>query len=239
MRHRLLSALLLPLALTACSTEPTPVARPSAGTSVAAVPSPSPVSPAAVPSLSRAAEPSLSPAADPAPAAVALTGDGIDLGSRVMLFGRTPAQVLAPVAAAVGAPSSDTGVIASAGDYGVCPGEDLRVVEHSGGALRLYFGTEPGAGGQSFYAWMLTGEGPRGPAARALVGDSASFGFGVGTTRAQLQEGLGAALDVQSDEVLGVTFRVADQSTGLFGTLSSADPSGTVQTVLGGAGCGE
>lgn len=262
----LLLALLLPL--TACSDDEPSAAAPSAGarvtTSATATATPT-AGPTA--SASTAATPSAAPVPSPAPATVApaatpapgpatpaaptrppsggvprMTGDGIDLGSRVLVFGTTYVDTRPPLDDVLGPPTLDTGVIDTFSAYGTCPGQDLRVLEYAGGALRLLFGTLQGGSEMTFYSWVLADDGtPAGvPGASAFVGDVTTVAFGVGTTVAQLQEDLGAALTVTpGDELGGPTFRVVDQSSGLFGRLTSTEPSGAVTYVQGGPGCGE
>lgn len=173
--------------------------------------------------------------------AVRLIGDGIDLPSRVVVFGDTLEDAQPQLLRFLGEPSKDTGTIETLGAYGTCPGKDLRVLEYAGGALQLLFGTLEGATQMTFYAYTLTGlegDATQAPRASALIGDAATFDFGPGTTVAELQAGAGEALELlPAEEPLGPAFRLTDQSSGLFGTLSS--PTGTVDVVQAGEGCGE
>jgi len=181
-------------------------------------------------------------AAPAAPGQVRLTGDGIALPGRVLAFGTTYEQARPALDAALGAPTTDTGVTESFGPYGTCPGTRLRGLEYGGGALRLLFGDVDGAA-LTLYHWGLTGEGSpaRVPQASALVGDRATFAFGVGTSVEQLRAGARtASLDVApGDEVFPANFRLDDQSAGFFGYLTGTDPGDTATFVQGGDGCGE
>jgi len=171
-----------------------------------------------------------------------MTGDGIELPSRVLVFGASYVDARAPLDDTLGPPSLDTGTIETFSSYGTCPGQDLRVLEYAGGALQLLFGTPQGGDRMTFDSWVLTNDGTPSvvPRASAFLGDVTTFGLGVGTTVARLQAGLGESLTVNpGDELGGPTFRVADQSSGLFGRLTSTDASGTVTSVQGGPGCGE
>lgn len=246
---RLPFVLLLALPLAACSGDASDLADPvpsvSAGPSTAAptatasprpTPTPTTVAPATV------APATVAPAARPsAVPAVRLIGDGVDLPSQVVVFGTPYDAARQAFDTALGAPTTDTGRIDPFSVYGACPGDDLRVLEYSGGSLRLFFGTVDGPA-TTFYGWALSRDGrpDQVPQASALIGDQATFTFGIGTTVATLQEGLGQTLTVnEGDEMFGPSFRVADQSGGFFGFLESTAPAGQVDGVQAGDACGE
>lgn len=259
-------AVVLALALAGCSDDaeppraaPTPTSTP-ATTSASASASPtavatgtSPATPpasaappattsAAPPPASASARPSRTPggSADPAQAA-RLTGDGLDLPQGVVPFGTSVAAAVPALTRAFGRPTLDTGTGSSFGRYGTCPGTQLRVLEWGGGALQVLFGDVPGPG-LAMYAWRLTSSGsPAGlPKARALVGDVTTVDIGLGTTVTALRDAAGAAVEITAgDEVFGPSFRLQDQSAGLFGTLTSAAAQGTVTSVQAGQPCGE
>lgn len=264
-----LAGLLLTAVLSGCSDDgdarataassPTTSASPS--TSAASTVEPSPTAeqtaeqPAdiaptgtASPSPSATAAPtsptSPSPAAPPPTALgpVRLTGDGIDLPRRVVEFGATYDSARPLLDAALGRPTTDTGVTDSFSDYGTCPGTRLRALEYGGGALVVLFGDVSGSA-LTMYSWSLTGRGTPSsvPAASAFVGDTATYEFGVGTTVAELEDGARpATVEVNpGDEVVRPSFRLQDQSSGFFGYLTGTDPQDTATFVLGGQGCGE
>ena len=172
---------------------------------------------------------------------VRLIGDGVDLPARVVVFGDTLADAQPLLRRFLGEPTKDTGTIETFGAYGTCPGKDLRVLEYSGGALQLLFGTLDGGAEMTFNSYTLTdqqGDATTAPQASALIGDAATFDFGPGTTVAELRAGAGEALELlPADEPVGPAFRLADQSSGFFGTLSS--PTGSVTAVQAGQSCGE
>ena len=258
-------ALLLVLVLAGCSddSEPeaaagaspsgaraTPSASASAGPTTAPAPAASatastdpPPPPAAVPS---SAAPDPAPPAAPAgrpPAQVRparLTGDGLDLPQGVVPFGTPVGSALPVLTAALGRPTLDTGVVSSFSSYGTCPGTQLRALEYGGGALAVLFGDVSG-GGLTAYGWRLTPQGSPAdlPRASALVGDAATYEFGVGTTVAALREGAGAVEVTPADEILPASFRLRDQSPGLLGSLTGTGPQDTVTFVQAGQPCGD
>lgn len=236
MRSPLLALLVLPLALAGCSDDdPRPQADASAVASSSASSS-APASSAPQPSLPGIA----SSAAVPLPSpdlTRRLTGDGIDLPTGVVVFGDALSQAEPALLRFLGAPSRDTGRIAATGPYGTCPGTDLRVLEYDGGALQLRFSTRQGGGQQVLTSWALTRESSDVPAASALVGDVTTVELRPGDSVRQLQQGLGGALVLAGDELVGPSFRVRDQSGGLFGTLTTVGPDGVVLTVQAGEGC--
>lgn len=230
------------LPLLACTSDPAPSASSAASSA----------SPSASPTASAAASPASSPSAVPEPAVtglassapvprrapdapVRMTGDGIELPTRVVTFGDTYAAVQPDLLRFLGKPSKDTGPIDPFSEYGTCPGKDLRVLEYGGGALRILFGTMDGAKEMTIYGWALTQASDSTPPASALIGDVTTFEFGVGTTTAELREGAGEALEVVEDEMLGTIFTVKDQSSGFFGNIKG----GKVTYVQSTSGCGE
>ena len=246
----LLVAVVLSTALSGCSRDERPASR----AAVAASPSPSP-SPSASPSPSPSPSPSASrsPSAAPATAAgatrepatapaVALTGDGIDLGARLLEFGTPFAEAEPALRAALGRPTRDSGETSSFSAYGTCPGSRLRALEYGGGALYVLFGDVPSAG-LRMYQWSLTDRGTPSavPQARALVGDAATFAFGVGDTLAEVRSGAqGAQLEVRpGDEMFPASFSLRDQSAGFLGFLTGTAATDRVTGVLGGQPCGE
>ncbi|MBC7372960.1 MAG: hypothetical protein H7323_03105, partial [Frankiales bacterium] len=165
----------------------------------------------------------------------------IDLPSRDVVFGDTLTDAQPLLRRFLGEASKDTGTIETFGAYGTCPGTDLRAFEYAGGALQVLFGTLDGATQMTFYAYTLTGlqgDASKAPRASALIGAAATFDFGPGTTVTELQTGAGEALELLPDEEpVGPAFRLTDQSSGFYGTLSS--PTGIVTAVQAGQGCGE
>ena len=228
-----------PTAAAPTATSTTPSAAPATTTAPTTT---APTTDAPSPTTAPGSASPATPARPPRSGAPRLTGDGIDLPSRVLVFSTTYVDARAPLDDALGPPSLDTGAIDTFSSYGTCPGKDLRVLEYAGGALRLLFGTLQGSTGMTFYSWVLADDGtPSGvPEASAFVGDVTTFELRVGTTLGQLQAGLGQTLTVNpGDELGGPTFRVADQSSGLFGRLTSTASSGAVTHVQAGPGCGE
>ena len=100
-------------------------------------------------------------------------------------------------------------LVDSFSDYGTCSGDTLRALEYGGGALVL------------------------------LIGDVTTYEFGVGTTVAQLREGVGEALQVTvGDDRVAPSFRLTDQSSSIFGQLTGTGPRDTALFVEAGESCG-
>ena len=232
-----LAVLLLgPAVLAGCGSDGPPEPR-AAARSTTPGPSPSPSDDAAA---ALSALPSAAPTADATDAR--LTGDGVDLPGVLLEFGAPFAAAQMALREVLGAPTGDSGPVPSAGDYGVCPGSTVRALEYGDGALVLLFGDAANPELRMF-SWSLTDQGDPAavPPARALVGDVTTYDLVVGATVADLRAGTtGAALDVQpGDELLAPSFRLRDQSSGLYGTLTSGADDGTVTGVTAGQACGE
>ncbi|CAN5203881.1 hypothetical protein BH24ACT10_BH24ACT10_03620 [soil metagenome] len=243
-----LAALLLATAaLAGCGSEEDPrELQPAArGTTLTPWPGPSGESTAATPApASSAAATSDAPPASAPPAAeeVRLTGDGVDLPGVLLEFGAPFAAAQKALREVLWPPSADSSRGPSAGAYGVCPGSTVRALEYGDGALVLLFGDAADPELRMF-SWSLTDRGTASavPAARALVGDVTTYDLTVGHRLTDLRTGTtGVELDVQpGDELLPASFRLRDQSSGLYGTLTSAEPDGTVTGVAAGDACGE
>jgi hypothetical protein len=176
------------------------------------------------------------------PAPVRLTGDGIDLGTSVLVFG-TPADRAVPaLRARLGRPTRDTGVVSPFSEYGTCPGSKLRALEYGGRALVIFFGDVSGKQ-LTMYAWQLRRQGSPAavPRARAFIGDVTTFEFGVGTTVAALRAGVGSErLTVYPPEdPFPASYKVEDQSSGLSGYLTGTADGDTTNSVSAGRVCGE
>lgn len=231
------TALLLGAVLSGCgSDDPPPDLEPAArGTTL--TPAPTPSDPAAAELSSLPSTGATAAAAD-----VRLTGDGVDLPGVLLEFGAPFEAAQAALRDVLGAPTADSGPGPSAGAYGVCPGSTVRALEYGDGALVLLFGdaNDPEL---RMFSWSLVdgGDPAAVPPARALVGDVTTYDLAVGASVAELRAGTtGVGLDVQpGDELVAASFRLQDQSSGLFGTLSSAEDDGTVTGVLAGEACGE
>jgi hypothetical protein len=138
------------------------------------------------------------------------------LASQLIEFGAAYEDARAVLDTALGKPTKDTGEVDSFSDYGTCPGDTLRALEYGGGTLVLLFGDADGPA-LTFYQWALEDRGTPAavPKASALIGDVTTYDFGVGTTVAQLREGVGEqALQVTAgDDRVAPSFRLTDQSS--------------------------
>jgi hypothetical protein len=141
-----------------------------------------------------------------------------------------------------GPPSKDSGVVGSKNSsYGVCPGTKLRALEYGSGALVVLFGDVGGAA-LTLYGWSLsdTGKPEQVPRARALIGETTAFEFGIGTTVAQAQSRAADAFTVRPAESPGAaSFALKDESAGFTGSLTGTDPGSTMTSVHAGRACRE
>jgi hypothetical protein len=229
---RILLTASLSVTLAACGGEEEPAATPTLSSSPSSSP---PASDAPGPS------PEATAAAVDAPATAGrLTGDGIDLPGRVLVFGTPFTEALPALTSALGEPTKDTERIDPLSNYGTCPGTTLQVLEYGDGALQVLFG-DVGADEPVLYQWALTGAGDpdQVPQASALVGDQATFAFGPGTTVGALEENAGEALELAEDElILDPAFRLRDRSSGFSGFLSGTTSADVVTFVEAGTPCG-
>lgn len=240
----LLLGLTLVAALSSCSDDPaTPAAQTPTGAASVAAPSPTPTASA---TPTPVASPSTTASTVASPTGVALghlTGDGIELPRKVLTFGTPVGEAVAALRAAWGRPSRDTGVVDSGSSpYGVCPGTDLRGLEYGRGALVVLFGNVEGPE-LTMYGWFLDSSGAPATVARprALVGDRATFEFGIGTTvrEAKAKTATGTFTVRPADDPLPASFTLKDQSAGFRGTLDGTAPTSRITSVEAGTSCGE
>ncbi len=232
-----LAALLLGSALSGCGRDEPPLGLEPAARSTTTASSPTASDDAAAALSALPSTAATATAAD-----VRLTGDGVDLPGVLLEFGAPFEAAQTALRDVLGTPTTDSGPGPSAGAYGACPGSTVRALEYGDGALVLLFGDADDPELRMF-SWSLTDQGdpPAVPPARALVGDVTTYDLAIGATVAKLRAGTtGAELDVQpGDELVPPSFRLADQSSGLFGTLTSGADDGTVTGVVAGQACGE
>jgi hypothetical protein len=154
-------------------------------------------------------------------------------GLNIVDFGATPDDALTLVGAYLGSsPTFDSGWVAAAGDYGVCPGTEYRQVAFGGLVLKFTDGDifQP-AGTRHFFGWAYDGSSP---------GITPSP-LDVGITVAALQALYPAAQLFGDDPLYGNTFRLDGAANGeqLWGVLTGAGAADTITYLAGGWGCGE
>ncbi len=173
---------------------------------------------------------------------VVLEGDG--LGAH--RFGDPVDEVLAGLTLRWAPPDHDSSWIpAGNSPFGVCPGNEVRVVEWRGFSVLFSDGPTPfgPAGRRHFFSWTYyaadldhPAPDPGGNRPRLTTPE----GVSVGVTVADLQRAYGERLETFDEaEGPGPSFGVQTADGGLFGSLTSVEPGGIVRTIVGGGGCGE
>lgn len=173
---------------------------------------------------------------------VVLEGDG--LGAH--RFGAPVDEVIVGLTLRWGPPDRDSGWIpAGNSPFGVCPGNEVRVVEWRGFSVLFSDGPTPfgPAGRRHFFSWNYQAgdldhpaPDPGGNRPRLTTPE----GISVGATVADLQRAYGDKLELfDEEEGGGPSFGVQTADGGLFGSLTGVEPGGIVRTIVGGGGCGE
>ena len=150
-----------------------------------------------------------------------------------MDFGATPDDTLTLVGAYLdSSPTFDSGWVAAAGDYGVCPGTEYRQVEFGGLTLKFTDGDlfQP-AGHPPLLRLGL----------RRHLGRDHPSGLDVGLTVADLQALFPTAQLFGDDPLYGNTFLIEGAVDGqqLWGVLTGVGAADTITYLTGGWGCGE
>lgn len=173
-----------------------------------------------------------------APATTVPSDDPLALrptGIGAVEFGDGADAVISALEAELGAPSDDRTETAFSSSYGVCPGEQVRVVEWGGFVVLFSDGETPfSAGGDStFFDWRLRDLGAATPPLQTPEG------IDLGDTTAAVRAAFGPSVTVHDDDVLGPSFRVGAYPDELRGTLTATSDSGTVTALEAGSSCGE
>jgi hypothetical protein len=171
---------------------------------------------------------------------VVLEGDGIG----AFIFGADPDQVIAGLTLRWGPPDGDSGWIAAGSSpYGACPGTVVRGVNWRGFTALFSDGATPRgqAGTRHFFTWEYQVDDPAHPAPdrggnRPPLRTPA--GISVGATVKALQAAYGDALELFDEPPNGPQFGVQTSDGGLFGSVTTLDPTGVVRTIVSGGGCG-
>ncbi len=173
---------------------------------------------------------------------VVLEGDGLG----AVRFGDDPDQVLAGLTLRWAPPDTDSGwVAAGSSPYGVCPGNQVRVVEWQG--FRVFFSDGPTpfgpAGRRHFFTWEYRAadfDAPRPDPGGNRPPLHTAEGITIASTVADLQRAYGDRLELfDQEEGGGPAFGVQTADGGLFGFVTNVDPGGLVRSITGGGGCGE
>ena len=163
-------------------------------------------------------------------APLTLTGDGVG----TQAFGASADAVVSALVAELGTPVDDRVETAVSSSYGVCPGNQLRVVEWGGFAVLFSDGATPYAPGGTFtfFDWQLRNLGAATPPLSTREG--IALGDPIGELRSAYP---GAAL--VDDEIVGPSFNVGPATDSLRGSLTSINDDGTVVALAAGSACGE
>lgn len=173
---------------------------------------------------------------------VVLRGDG--LGAH--RFGDPVDEVIAGLTLRWAPPDTDSGWVGAPNSpFGVCPGNEVRVLEWRG--FRVYFSDGPTpfgpAGRRHFFTWDYLAadfENPRPDAGGNRPVLRTEPGITVASSVADLQQAYGDKLELfDREEGGGPAFGVQTADGGLFGFVTNVDPGGLVRSILGGGGCGE
>jgi hypothetical protein len=175
--------------------------------------------------------------------AVVLRGDGIG----AFRFGAEPDQVIVGLTLRWGPPDIDSGWIpagsATHGTFGSCPGTSYREVKWRSFAVLFSDGATPWgpAGTRHFFTWQyhvddLTRPAPDPGGNRPPL--KTAEGVSVGVTVKKLHAAYGDRLELFDEAPAGPQFGVQTAAGGLFGSVTSLDPSGIVESIVGGGGCG-
>lgn len=163
---------------------------------------------------------------------LALTATGIG----AQRFGLAAEVVIDALTQELGAPSEDRVETAFSSSYGVCPGEQVRIVEWGGFVVLFTDGdTLFASGGTSltFFDWRLRDLGAATPPLQTPEG------IDLGDTTADVRSAYGSAVEVSDDDFMGPSFQVGVAPDQLRGSLTSVNDDGTVVGLAAGSSCGE
>jgi hypothetical protein len=161
---------------------------------------------------------------------LALTGTGVGTHT----FGAPVADVVAALRNELGEPFDDRVEQAFSSSYGVCPGDEVRVVEWGGFVVLFSDGATPYApgGSMTFFDWQLRNLGAATPPLATPEG--IALGDSIGELRTAYP-----GVEVRDDEILGPTFRWGAAPDELRGGLTSIGDDGVVVALAAGSACGE
>jgi hypothetical protein len=165
----------------------------------------------------------------PAAAELTLRADGLG----AVRFGADPDAVVDYVSSILGAPTTDSQWVPAFGQFGSCPGTEVRGVTWRD--LTLMFGDEStvASGRRHFFAYAY---GPAFGQSIDPAGMRTDDGIGIGSTVAQLRAAHPDVVLRPADQVSRAGFGLGES---LNGTLTGTSDADVVQAVLGGIGCGE
>jgi len=167
---------------------------------------------------------------------VLLSDEGIQAGDTWVYFGYDDDDAVAAVSAVLGPPTNDSGWIDSFGSYGVCPAPEVRGV-HWNGLILLFTQADTDfwfGGVEHFFAYTYTSSPPN---------LETTQGLALGDTIADLQAIYGGPKLMVDESPFDPSAAIwsydAASWTGMYGFASSQNPTGVIQSITGGRGCGE
>jgi hypothetical protein len=153
-------------------------------------------------------------------------------------FGTDAEEAIATITAQLGLAPADSGWVDAFAGFGTCPGTQIRVVRWV--SLEAFFSDGPTewapAGTQHIFHYgqsFLAGAGE-------TIDLSTDAGIRLGSTVAELKAAYGPEVLVVDDPLVAGLWQVDVEGAGiLWGTVSDVTDVGIVETINGGAGCGE
>jgi hypothetical protein len=203
---------------------PSPTATPTTTTTV-----PTTTEPTATTTTAQTSTTEASPAAGLVLQASGLSG---------IPFGTDAEEAIATITAQLGLAPADSGWVDAFAGFGTCPGTQIRVVRWV--SLEAFFSDGPTewapAGTQHLFHYgqsFLAGAGE-------IIDLSTEAGIRLGSTVAELKAAYGPEVLVVDDPLVAGLWQVDVEGAGiLWGTVSDTSDAGIVETINGGAGCGE
>ena len=149
------------------------------------------------------------------------------------LFGADAEEVIEYIRSLAGPPTSDSGWADPNSAFGVCPGNEVRGLVW-GDLLVLFSDDSPVASGRRHF--LSYSYGPPFAFTPQPAGMRTPRGITIGSTVAELRAAYPEVIVNEGDDIFAANFHVSDN---LNGFLTGAAETDTVESIIGGVGCGE